>query len=226
MADEAQKLAWAFKAANETYATGLSGGGRAAHDQHRFRAVHELRARPSACARTSAARRSAPDGTRTGTSQPTCSPPSPTRISSLVSMPRRRRLARSGASPGPRSPGRIQAQQTYYQRLKHSTSALAAPPPPADSDATLLTDRFGRIFLDDHFGRIYAWVLDSETSRISWRLRPAWLNSKGLARMCVRRLSLLAAALLILGPSVSSALASPDPQQSGVERHSRRSPHS
>ena len=35
--------------------------------------------------------------------------------------------------------------------------------------------------------------------------------------MCVRRLSLLAAALLILGPSVSSALASPDPQQSGVE---------
>lgn len=35
--------------------------------------------------------------------------------------------------------------------------------------------------------------------------------------MRARRLSLLAAALLILGPSVSSALASPDAQQSGVE---------
>ena len=81
MADEAQKLAWVFKAANEKYATDYPAAVGPHMTNTDSDAVHGSRAGASACARTSAARRSAPDGTRTGTSRPTCSPPSPTRIS-------------------------------------------------------------------------------------------------------------------------------------------------
>ena len=71
MADEAQKLAWFVPGGQREVRHRLSGRGRPAHDQHRLDAVHGSRRRRSACARTSAARRSAAAGIRTGTSRPT-----------------------------------------------------------------------------------------------------------------------------------------------------------
>ena len=43
LADASQKLAWAFKAANDKYATDYPADRRTAHDQHRLDAVHESR---------------------------------------------------------------------------------------------------------------------------------------------------------------------------------------
>ena len=58
--------------ANEKYATDYPARGRSAHDEHGFRRRSRISSRRSACARTSAARRSAAAGIRTGTSRPTC----------------------------------------------------------------------------------------------------------------------------------------------------------
>ena len=81
MAAEAQKLAWVFQAANEKYATDYPAAVGPHMTNTDSDAVHGHRRRRSACARTSAASRSAAAGIRSGTSRPTSSPPSPTRIS-------------------------------------------------------------------------------------------------------------------------------------------------
>ena len=90
-----QALAWTFHARQREVRHRLSGRGRQPHDEHRLDAVQGSRRRRSACARTSAARRSAAAGTRTGTSRPTCTPPSATRTSGSASTRRRRRSGRS-----------------------------------------------------------------------------------------------------------------------------------
>ena len=54
-AEGAQKLAWALYSANESLRDRLSGGRRAAHDQHRLARPSWISFRRSACARTSAA---------------------------------------------------------------------------------------------------------------------------------------------------------------------------
>ena len=68
MADESQKLAWVFAAANEKYATDYPAA-VGPHMTNTDSAPFRTSSPRSACARTSAARRSAPAGIRTGTSR-------------------------------------------------------------------------------------------------------------------------------------------------------------
>ena len=95
MAAESQKLAWVLRGGEREIRDRLSGHGRQPHDQHRLRAVHRHHRRRSACAKTSVACTSATAGIRNGTSRPTCTPPTTTRIFCSVSTPRKRRWARS-----------------------------------------------------------------------------------------------------------------------------------
>ena len=62
MAAQSQALAWVLQRGQREVRDRLPGLGRQPHDQHRFGAVHGSRRRRSACARTSAARRSAAAG--------------------------------------------------------------------------------------------------------------------------------------------------------------------
>ena len=79
-ADEAMKLAFFFREANERCRHRLPGRGGSAHDQHRLDARSWTSSRRSACARTSGACTPARGGTRRGISRSTSSRRSRTRI--------------------------------------------------------------------------------------------------------------------------------------------------
>ncbi len=79
-AAQSQALAWTLEQADEKYATDYPARVAQPHDKYRFFTLHERSCRRSACAKTSAAPKSATAGIRSGISPPTCTRPTTTRI--------------------------------------------------------------------------------------------------------------------------------------------------